>query len=427
MNICVIGLGKIGLPLAVHFAKMGNSVIGADINQVTVDQVNAGKEPFPEEENLQNYLSEVVGTGQLKATTNNVKAVSDSDVVIVVVPLFVDIESKPDFRAMDAVTHDIAAAIRPGTLVCYETTLPIGTTRNRFLKILEKDSGLIAGKDFFLVFSPERVLTGRVFSDLKKYPKIVGGITPECTQRGSEFYESVIDFDVRTDLVKPNGVWSMNSSEEAEFVKLAETTYRDVNIGLANQFARFANSMDLNVHDVISAANSQPFSHIHAPGISVGGHCIPVYPQFYLWNDPKATIVSAARATNASMPARAVELIEAQMGSLNGLNVAIFGISYRPKVKETAFSGSLELLKILESVGANVYGVDPLYLDSEIESLGFKEVKNPEQIDVIIIHTAHEEFTAIDYAIFTKLKLILDGRYSLNPQIDSIKPFLLQM
>jgi nucleotide sugar dehydrogenase len=427
MSICVIGLGKIGLPLAVHFAKMGNSVIGADINQVTVDQVNAGKEPFPEEENLQNYLSEVVGTGQLKATTNNVKAVSDSDVVIVVVPLFVDIEAKPDFRAMDSVTHDIAAGIRPGTLVCYETTLPIGTTRNRFLKILEKDSGLIAGKDFFLVFSPERVLTGRVFSDLKKYPKIVGGITPECTQRGSEFYESVIDFDVRTDLVRPNGVWSMNSSEEAEFVKLAETTYRDVNIGLANQFARFANSMDLNVHDVILAANSQPFSHIHAPGISVGGHCIPVYPQFYLWNDPEATIVSAARATNASMPARAVELIEAQTGSLSGLNVAVFGISYRPKVKETAFSGSLELLKILESVGANVYGVDPLYSDSEIESLGFKEVKNPEQIDVIIIHTAHEEFTAIDYSIFTKLKLILDGRYTLKPQIDSIKPVLLQM
>jgi nucleotide sugar dehydrogenase len=328
---------------------------------------------------------------------------------------------------MDSVTHDIAAGIRPGTLVCYETTLPIGTTRNRFLKILEKDSGLIAGKDFFLVFSPERVLTGRVFSDLKKYPKIVGGITPECTQRGSEFYESVIDFDVRTDLVRPNGVWSMNSSEEAEFVKLAETTYRDVNIGLANQFARFANSMDLNVHDVILAANSQPFSHIHAPGISVGGHCIPVYPQFYLWNDPEATIVSAARATNASMPARAVELIEAQTGSLSGLNVAVFGISYRPKVKETAFSGSLELLKILESVGANVYGVDPLYSDSEIESLGFKEVKNPEQIDVIIIHTAHEEFTAIDYSIFTKLKLILDGRYTLKPQIDSIKPVLLQM
>lgn len=427
MNICVIGLGKIGLPLAVHFAKMGNSVIGADINEETVNQVNAGKEPFPEEENLQIYLDEVVGKGQLKAITNNVKAVSDSDVVIVVVPLFVDNEAKPDFRAMDAVTRDIAAGIKPGMLVCYETTLPIGTTRNRFLKILEEDSGLIAGKDFYLVFSPERVLTGRVFSDLKKYPKIVGGITPECTRRGSEFYERVIDFDVRTDLLRPNGVWSMNSSEEAEFVKLAETTYRDVNIGLANQFARFATSMDLNVHAVISAANSQPFSHIHAPGISVGGHCIPVYPQFYLWNDPKATIVSAARATNASMPARAVELIEAQTGSLNGLNVAVFGISYRPKVKETAFSGSLELLKILESVGANVYGVDPLYSDSEIESLGFKEIKNPEQIDVIIIHTAHEEFTALDYSIFTKLRLILDGRYTLNPQIDTIKPVLLQM
>ena len=124
---------------------------------------------------------------------------------------------------------------------------------------------------------------------------------------------------------------------------------------------------------------------------------------------------------------RAVELIEARVGSLSSLNVAVFGISYRPKVKETAFSGSLELLKILKSIGANVYGVDPLYSESEIESLGFKELDNPEQIDVIIIHTAHEEFTSFDYSVFTKLKLILDGRHTLNPQIDTIKPLILQM
>ena len=164
MNICVIGLGKIGLPLAVHFAKMGNSVIGSDISGATVNKVNAGQEPFPEEENLQNFLKEVVDSHNLLAMTDNSVAVSKSEVIIVVVPLFVNSDASPDFRALDAVTRDIGKSIQRGTLVSYETTLPIGTTRERFLPVLEELSGLKAGKDFNLVFSPERVLTGRVFS-----------------------------------------------------------------------------------------------------------------------------------------------------------------------------------------------------------------------------------------------------------------------
>jgi nucleotide sugar dehydrogenase len=427
MNICVIGLGKIGLPLAVHFAKMGNSVIGSDINKSTVDLVNSGNEPFPEEENLQQFLDEVIRSNKLSATTDNVDAVSKSDIVVVVVPLFVDANANPDFKAMDSVTRDIGKALRKGMLVSYETTLPIGTTRERFLPVLEELSGLKAGIDFNLVFSPERVLTGRVFTDLRKYPKIVGGVTESCTQAGVNFYSKAIEFDTREDLPKPNGVWAMDSSESSEFVKLAETTYRDVNIGLANQFAKFAFSKDLNIYSVIEAANSQPYSHIHAPGISVGGHCIPIYPQFYLWKDPHASIVQAARDTNRAMPARAIELIEGMVGSLSGLNVAIFGITYRPKVKETAFSGSLELLKILNSVGANVYGSDPLLLNDEIEILGFKVIDNPEEIDVIIIHTAHEEFSEFDYSIFSKAKLILDGRNFLRLKLGMNETVLLQM
>jgi nucleotide sugar dehydrogenase len=410
MTICVIGLGKIGLPLAVHFAKMNFMVIGSDINEATVRSINEGVEPFPEEENLQCYLQEVVKAGWLEATTDNVKAVSESNVVIVVVPLFVDQYSAPDFSVMDEVSHEIAKGLKPGTLVSYETTLPIGTTRNRFLKILEDGSGLKVGKDFYLVFSPERVLTGRVFSDIQKYPKIVGGVTQECTIKGSEFYEAVINFDPRTDLAKPNGVWRMNSSEEAEFVKLAETTYRDVNIGLANQFAKFASRMNLDIHEIIDAANSQPYSHIHSPGISVGGHCIPIYPRFYLWNDPTASIVAAARDTNSSMPTEAIEKIQKQVGSLKGLNIGIFGITYRPKVKEIAFSGSLELLRILGSVGANVYGLDPFFADAELQRLGFKPIHDQSELDIIILHTAHEEFRRIDYSLFSRVEFILDGR-----------------
>ena len=165
--------------------------------------------------------------------------------------------------------------------------------------MLEQGSGLVAGDGFHLVFSPERVLTGRVFADLRKYPKLVGGFSRGCEERGIAFYESVLDFDERTDLPRANGVWPMGSAEAAEMAKLAETTYRDVNIGLANQFAKFADKNGIDVYAVIEACNSQPYSHIHQPGIAVGGHCIPVYPRLYLHNDPDATIVAAAREANA--------------------------------------------------------------------------------------------------------------------------------
>ena len=167
MKIAVVALGKIGLPLAVQFAKKGHHVIGCDVNQKTVDLINAGTEPFPGENYLAEYLAEVVTSGHLTATTDTTKAVSESDAVVIVVPLFVNEEGIPDFGWMDAATEKIAAGLQPGTLVSYETTLPVGTTRNRFAPALEAGSGLKAGVDFHLVFSPERVLTGRVFADLR--------------------------------------------------------------------------------------------------------------------------------------------------------------------------------------------------------------------------------------------------------------------
>ena len=377
MKICVIGLGKIGLPLAVHFAKMGNSVIGSDINKATVDLINSGNEPFPEEENLQQFLGEVIRSKKLSATTDNMDAVSKSDVVVVVVPLFVDANANPDFKAMDAVTRDIGKALRKGMLISYETTLPIGTTRERFLPVLEELSGLKAGIDFNLVFSPERVLTGRVFSDLRKYPKIVGGVTQSCTQAG---------------------------------VKLAETTYRDVNIGLANQFAKFALNHDLDIRSIISASNSQPYSHIHTPGISVGGHCIPIYPQFYLWNDPEATIVRAARNANKSMPEFFVHNLEEKLGNLEGKSILVLGVSYRDKVKETAFTGAYDVRDALLARKAIPSFIDPLYSQEELNLLGFTSEFDPIEIEGIILHTDHEEFKALDVSTYPNSKAFINGR-----------------
>ena len=416
MKIAVVALGKIGLPLAVQFAKKGHHVIGCDVNQKTVDLINAGTEPFPGENFLAEYLAEVVTSDHLTATTDTTKAVSESDAVVIVVPLFVNEEGTPDFGWMDAATEKIAAGLQPGTLVSYETTLPVGTTRNRFAPALEAGSGLKAGVDFHLVFSPERVLTGRVFADLRKYPKLVGGIDEASTAAGIDFYEAVLDFDNRPDLVEKNGVWNLGTAEASEMAKLAETTYRDVNIALANQFAIFAEGANIDIAKVIAASNSQPYSHIHQPGIAVGGHCIPIYPRFYLWNDPEATVVRSAREANAAMPAHAVKLLADNFGELAGKRVAVLGISYRGGVKESAFSGVFGVVTALKARGAVVVVQDPMYTDAEIVGLGFEPYAIGQSVDAVILQADHKEYKSLTRSDFPGVQAVVDGRRTMDPK-----------
>lgn len=414
MKICVVALGKIGLPLAVQFASKGHEVVGADVNAETVDLVNAGTEPFPGEAHLAAKLQDVVTSGKLRATTETSAAVAASEAVVLVVPLFVDQDGQPDFAWMDSASHAVAAGMQPGTLVSYETTLPVGTTRERYAPMLSQGSGLVAGEDFHLVFSPERVLTGRVFSDLRRYPKLVGGINSASEERGIAFYEQVLDFDERPDLAKPNGVWSMGSPEAAEMAKLAETTYRDVNIGLANQFARFADKQGIDVYKVIAACNSQPYSHIHQPGIAVGGHCIPVYPRLYLHNDPAATVVRAAREANAAMPEYAVSRLEEVYGDLKGARVAVLGAAYRGGVKETAFSGVFAVVDALRSRGAEVMVHDPMFSDEELAGFGWEPYHLGEAVDAAVVQADHPVYEATSSFDLPGVKAIVDGRVVLN-------------
>jgi nucleotide sugar dehydrogenase len=415
MRICVIGLGKLGLPLAVQFAIKQNKVVGLDINQTTVDTINLGIAPFPGELDLEYKLKTVVADGNLYATSNSLTAISDADVIIVVVPLVVNEKYMPEFNLIEAATESIGKNMKRGSLVIYETTLPVGTTRGKFLPLLEIHSGFKGGEDFSLAFSPERVLTGRVFTDLQRYPKLVGGIDKESADRALRFYESVIDFAERPDLERKNGVWNLGSTEAAELVKLAETTYRDVNIALANQFASFAKSREINISDVIDAANSQDYSHIHKPGIAVGGHCIPVYPHLYLMNDPDASVVSAARQHNEGMPGRALEEISKILGRLTGMHCLILGISYRAGVKETAFSGSIKLLSILAEMGVEVSAHDPLYSDEELLELGFIPFSASRSIDFAILQNDWDGYKNLTQDSLPGCKVILDGRRILSP------------
>lgn len=416
MKIAVVALGKIGLPLAVQFASKGHEVVGVDINADLVAIVNEGREPFPGEAELDDRLRRLVPAGTLRATTDYAEAVPGADAVVVVVPLFVNDESwQPDFGWMDSATRSIGEHLTPGTLVSYETTLPVGTTRTRWKPMLEEISGLTEGQDFHLVFSPERVLTGRVFADLRKYPKLIGGLSPEGAATATEFYEAVLDFDGRPDLERPNGVWDLGSAEASEMAKLAETTYRDVNIGLANQFARFAEKNGIDIYQVIDASNSQPYSHIHRPGIAVGGHCIPVYPRLYLFNDPDATVVRAAREANMAMPEHATLLLEGAYGDLFGARVAVLGASYRGGVKETAFSGVFPLVEALRARGAEVSVHDPMYTDEEIERFGWTPYHLGDDVDAAVVQADHAEYADLSSADLPGVRAVVDGRRVTDP------------
>ncbi|MFF1633607.1 nucleotide sugar dehydrogenase [Leifsonia sp. NPDC058248] len=410
MKIAVIALGKIGLPLATQFASKGHEVVGVDVNPRTVELVNSAQVPFPGEAGLAEGLSSAIAAGTLRATTDYADAVPGADAVVIVVPLFVDLDARPDFAWMDAATESVASHLTPGTLISYETTLPVGTTRDRWKPRLEEISGLTEGVDFDVVFSPERVLSGRIFADLRKYPKLIGGLSDSGAARAIAFYEAVLDFDARADLARANGVWDLGSAEAAEFAKLAETTYRDVNIGLANQFARYAERAGIDVYQVIDASNSQPYSHIHRPGIAVGGHCIPVYPRLYLWNDPEATIVRAAREANAAMPSHAVAMLEGAYGSLAGARVVVLGAAYRGGVKETAFSGVFPTVDALHARGAVPLVHDPLYTDEELRALGFEPYTVGSPADAALIQTDHADYKGLGPNDLPGIKVLIDGR-----------------
>jgi UDP-N-acetyl-D-mannosaminuronic acid dehydrogenase len=397
----VVALGKIGLPLAAKIALAGHEVIGCDISQTVVDQVNAAQPPFPGEAGLAQALEELVPAGRLRATSDTVAAVAaGADLVVAVPPLVVDAAARPDFTTLDAVTRDVARGLQPGAVFSVETTLPVGTTRGRIAPLVAEVSGLRPEVDFYVVHSPERVYAGRIFRDLDTYPKLVGGLSRHGEERAAELYRGFLDAEVR----------ELGSAEAAEMTKLAETTYRDVNIALANEFGRFADRIGVDVRQVIEAANSQPFSHIHSPGIAVGGHCIPVYPRFYLDVDTTARLPAIAREINENMPRYAVDLLASELGDdLRGLRVLILGVTYRGGVKETAFSGAFPLDAELQRRGAQPLVSDPLFTSAELQALGFTPWDGT-AIDAVVVQADHAEYKELGPAELPGARVVLDGR-----------------
>jgi nucleotide sugar dehydrogenase len=402
--VAIVGLGKIGVPLAVQFASKGARVTGYDINPARVAEINNKRNPIRDEPGLDEKIPGMVVSGALRATTDAREAIAGADVVILIVPVDVDAAHRPDFALLDHAADAVAPHLQRGALVIVETTVPVGTTRTRVAARIADATGMTPGADFSVAFSPERVSSGSVLRDLRAYPKIVGGIDEHSTARAVAFYEWMLDAEVR----------AVRDAETAEFTKLIETTYRDVNIGLANEFARIAAQLGVDAHQAIDAANSQPYSHIHAPGVGVGGHCIPVYPYFLA--SPDTDIINAARRGNDGMAAYAVRLLTDALGTLDGGTVVVLGLSYRAGVKESRHSSAFGLVDALTASGASAYVHDPLYTDDEIRAEGLQPPPTfPLACDALIIQAWQPQYDALDLATFPTLRAILDGRAALDP------------
>ncbi len=405
MKVAIVGLGKIGLPLAVQFASKSAKVVGYDVDASRVALINDKYNPLPAEPGLEERIPGLVVSGHLRATADPRDAVASADVVVLIVPADVDATQRPDFALLDAAVDAVASHLPRGVLIIVETTVPVGTTRGRVAGRVRELTGMAPGADFSAAFSPERVSSGRVLRDLATYPKIVGGIDAHSTARAAEFYRAMLDASVM----------EVRDAETAEFSKLAETTYRDVNIALANEFARIADRLGVDALQAIEAANSQPYSHIHAPGVGVGGHCIPVYPYFLVGDDTE--IIAAARRLNDDMAHYAVSRLTTAMGSLEGRTVVVLGLAYRPGVKESRHSSALGLASSLVAAGATVYVHDPLYTPDEIRAHGLEPPPAfPCPADALVIQAWHPEYETLDLKSFPGLRAILDGRAALNPE-----------
>lgn len=409
MRVTVVGLGRLGLPLAGFYLAAGHDVTGSDVSPSRRSVIDRLDDELLLEPELRESLAAGAAAGRWRTTSDTAAAVANAEIVIVIVPVHATSADDIDFSALDGASGDISRGLGTGTTIIVESTVPARTTRDRVLPVLER-GGRKHGRDFWMAYSPERVSVGVVFRDLRTYPKIVGGIDEEATRRAARFYRDGLGLET----------WEVANAETAEFVKLIETTYRDTNIGLANAFARAADGLGVDATEAIRCANSQPYSHIHSPGVGVGGNCIPVYPYFYAARSPEsADIVLRAREQNDDMVDYAVErLASARTGGLSGARVLILGVTYRPGVKDTANSPAIRLLKPLRDAGAVVLAADPLLTPEELRGFGFAPVAGPgfAQADAVIVQALAPEYADLAWLPATGASVVLDGRNVLDPE-----------
>jgi UDP-N-acetyl-D-glucosamine dehydrogenase len=409
-RVGVIGLGYVGLPLAVEFAHAGYSVTGFDVDAHKAAQINAGKSYIPDVADAD--LNAVVATGKLRATTH-MHALGEMDAIDICVPTPLRKTKDPDLSYVVLAVEAVAATIRPGQLIILESTTYPGTTEEVVQPMLE-EKGLEADVDFFLAFSPERVDPGNQRFTTKNIPKIVGGVGPASTEAASELYRASVQTVV-----------PVSSTRVAEMVKLLENTFRAVNIGLVNEIALMCHKMDIGVWEVIDAAKTKPFGFMpFYPGPGLGGHCIPIDPFYLSWkarqNGFECRFIELAGHINASMPHYVVERVGDALNTvrkpINGSRVHLVGVAYKRDVNDMRESPALDVLELLSKRGAVLTYTDPFVPELQHGSATLKSVDLADALagrpDCAIICTDHSAF---DYdALISSGALIVDTRNALK-------------
>src|SRR4051794_36696411 len=399
-DVAIVGAGYVGMPLAQVFAAAGRNIVLVDVDQRVVDGINRGESHIKD-----------VGSGELKklvdegriAATADYDTLRDAGAVLIALPTPLSSQREPDLSIVRSAAEQIAPRLGKGQLVVLESTTYPGTTRECVQPILET-SGLTAGTDFHLAFSPERVDPGRTDWTTRNTPKLVGGLTPACTERAAELYRSAVDTVV-----------PLSSPEAAELTKLLENIFRAVNIALVNELAQLCERMDIDVWEIVEAAETKPFGFMSfKPGPGLGGHCIPIDPFYLTWKareyDFYTEFIELAGKVNANMPYFCRSLISQALNhgaqkSLSGSRVLVLGVSYKADIDDVRESPAEKIIHLLNKAGADV-----AYHDPHVEEFdGLRSVTYaPEEYDAVVIITAH---SAIDYdELVERAQLVIDLR-----------------
>lgn len=387
MKLTTMGLGYIGLPTSIVFAKYGVEVVGVDVKKEAVDLLNGGKIHI-EEPGLQEALEEVLATGKFRASLTPEKA----DVFIIAVPTP---NKNDDYRSCDisfvmSALESIIPYLEKGNVVIVESTIA-PRTMDDFVKPRLEQEGYTIGEDIYLVHCPERVLPGQIMHEMVYNNRIVGGITEACTEKGAEVYATF----VKGEIIK-------TEAKTAEMAKLMENTYRDVNIALANELAKVANELEINALDVIEMANKHPRVNLHTPGPGVGGHCLAVDPYFIISKAPEQSkLISLARDINNSMPEYVVDTTEKLLAKNNGKKITIFGLTYKGNVDDIRESPAMDIYEILKTKEQyEVVAYDPHVLLDFVEKDIEKAVTGS---DLILVLADHNEFKKLTSDVFEKM------------------------
>ena len=408
MNVVIIGLGYVGLPLAAEAVRVGLNVVGLDVKQATVDGLNAGRSHI---DDLTDDDIRAMVAGGFRATTN-IDDAGDPDVIVICVPTPLSESDGPDLTAVMSATESAGRLLRSGALVVLESTTYPGTTDEVVRPLLEKASELTAGIGFNLAFSPERIDPGNETYGIRNTPKVVGGITPTCTEAAAEFYGRVCDTVVRA-----------KSAREAEMAKLLENTYRHVNIALVNEMAIFCHELGVDLWDAIRCASTKPFGfQPFYPGPGVGGHCIPIDPNYLSYKvrtelSYPFRFVELAQEINSRMPGyvvdRAAELLNSDAKPLNGARVLLLGVTYKKDIADQRESPARPIARKLLARGARLCYHDPYVMSWRVDGREIPRADSPSaEADLTILLQAHSDYDLADIAARAHLLFDTRGRLS---------------